>query len=322
MRSVLVITHRRDVTADFVVAELDRRGAAVMRFDLAEYPEHMTCTSLLGAGQAGWAGLLRTEHRSVDLADVGSVYYRRPQPFGVAEELNPTERQWATAEARSGLGGLLAALPNVLWVNHPHRNVMAADRPRQLAVAAECGLAIPDSLLTNEPEQARDFCRQHRAAGVIYKPLTVAPRGENGKPVALLASTVTAEQIPDTVARTSHLFQVRVPCASWVRLVTVGEEMFAARIDAPPGSTALDLREIQDELSYSRIEVPNDVAAGMRRLMRRFELTFSSSDWGITPEGTWTFLGDLNANGQWAFLPPIHDDIVDALATTLTKGAP
>lgn len=260
----------------------------------------------------------RTEHgHSVDLAGIGSVYYRRPQPFGITEDMNPTERHWATAEARSGLGGLLDALPDVRWVNHPHHNVMANDRPRQLAVAAECGLSIPDTLVTNDPEQAREFCHSHRAEGVLYKPLTVAPRGENGQPVALLADTVTAEQITDGVARTSHLFQTRVPCAFWARLVMVGDAMFAARIDTPPEVTAVDLRAIQDQLSFTRVEVPPSVANGMRDLMARFELTFSSSDWVITPEGVWTFIGDLNPNGQWAWLPPIQDEITEALAATL-----
>ncbi|OLT22004.1 hypothetical protein BJF78_33465 [Pseudonocardia sp. CNS-139] len=51
---------------------------------------------------------------------------------------------------------MLAALP-VLWVNHPSRLADAAYKPVQLALAHECGLRVPDTVVTSEPESVRRF---------------------------------------------------------------------------------------------------------------------------------------------------------------------
>lgn len=317
--SVLVVTRDQDVAVDPVVADLLSRGLQVTRFDMGDYPESLTQATYLVPGRGRWTGVLKGAYRDVDISTVRAIWYRKPAPVGIHPGLTETEAQWAAAEATAGLGGLLAALPGAHWINHPDRNKAADHKPRQLALADAYGLTVPESLMTNDPERARAFCQANRETGVIYKPLTGGPGRWNGEPVALWATTVTADQITDGVARTTHLFQVRVPCAYAVRLTVVGQQMFAVRIDTPDGSSAVDWRSVHDHLMYTRIDVPDDVASGMNRLMQTLGLVYSASDWIVTPDGVWTFIGDLNPNGQWAWLEhqakvPISAAIADELA--------
>jgi len=102
---VLVITHWLDPTADFVVAELNRRDVPVLRFDTADFPLLLTTTGVL---RDRWSGTLRLGARSVELADIGGIYYRRPTGFEFGS-MPQAAADWARAEARSGLGGLLMA---------------------------------------------------------------------------------------------------------------------------------------------------------------------------------------------------------------------
>ena len=102
-----------------------------------------------------WTGRLRTPHRSADLDELRSVWYRSPTAYRFAGELSPAERHHALREAKFGLGGVLASL-DVLWVNHPNRTA-AAYKPLQLATAARCGLSVADTLITNEPAAVRRF---------------------------------------------------------------------------------------------------------------------------------------------------------------------
>ncbi|MER6605837.1 ATP-grasp ribosomal peptide maturase [Streptomyces sp. NPDC000927] len=318
--SVLVVTRDKDISADPVVAQLIGRGLQVARFDVGDFPESLTQAAYLIPGRGRWTGSLKGAHRDVDLSTVRAVWYRKPAPVGIHPGMTETETQWATAEATAGLGGLLAALPDAHWVNHPDRNKAADHKPRQLALADACGLTVPESLLTNSPERARAFCHSNRETGVIYKPLTGGPGRQSGEPVALWASTVTADQITEGVARTAHLFQVRVPCAYAARLTVVGRQMFAVRIDTPTGSSAVDWRSVHDHLAYTRIDVPDSVADGMHQLMQTLQLVYSASDWIVTPDGVWTFIGDLNPNGQWAWLEQQVDvPISEAIAEELAK---
>jgi len=317
--SVVVVTRDLDITADLVVVELAAREIPVMRFDLADFPESLTQLGYLGNGRSGWTGALRGRHRSVDLDAVRAVWWRKPADFAIHPEMSTTERRWAAAEAGAGLGGLLAALPNVHWVNHPARNAEADFKPRQLSVAASCGLAVPPTLITNDPDHVRDFCRTHREAGVVHKPFRGGPGSESGQPRALWTNVVTADDITDAVRRTSHLFQVRVPCAYSVRLTVVGTRLFAARIDTADDCAAVDWRAVHDRLSYAPTEVPDAVAAGMLGVMQTFGLSYAAADLIVTPDGEWVFHGDLNPNGQWAWIQmhtglPIAATIADELA--------
>jgi hypothetical protein len=69
----------------------------------------------------------------------------------------------------------------------PPRNAIAESKPLQLATAAACGLAIPDTFITNDPEAARTFVTAQEG-GAIYKPLRGSPDGTARKPVALYTS--------------------------------------------------------------------------------------------------------------------------------------
>jgi protein-L-isoaspartate O-methyltransferase len=105
---------------------------------------------------ARWNGVITTPHGTLDLDRVHAVWYRSPEAYQMPPELSPTEAQHARIEAKYGLGGVLASLP-ALWCNHPSRVADAAYKPVQLARAAEVGLAVPDTLITNEATAVRKF---------------------------------------------------------------------------------------------------------------------------------------------------------------------
>ncbi len=57
---ILVLTSANDRTADRVVAELSCRGEAVRRFDVADFPCHVTVNAELH-GEFGWRGWVKTQ---------------------------------------------------------------------------------------------------------------------------------------------------------------------------------------------------------------------------------------------------------------------
>lgn len=321
--SVLVITRDYDTTADLVIDELDRRGARVVRFDLADFPRQLGQVAYLVNGRTHWTGAIRGHCRDLDLSTVRTAWWRKPSHYAPETGLTSTEQRWATAEATTGFGGLLAALPSVHWVNHPHRNAAAEDKPHQLSAASRAGLTVPDTLLTNDPDHARLFCRTHTEHDVIYKPLRGGPGSENGEHVTLRANRVTAADIRETVRATTHLFQERVPCDFAVRMTVVGSRIFAVRLDPPAGTTALDWRDHPTEqLTYTPVEVPARVADSVRHLTTEFGLVYAAPDFIVTPSGEWVFHGDLNPNGQWGWIAahtglPIASAIADELTQEL-----
>jgi hypothetical protein len=168
---ILVLTSVNDRTADRVVNELGQRGEAVHRFDVADFPCHVTVNAEL-RGECGWRGWVKTEDCQIPLSQIKSIYYRRPTSFVFPDDVVASDLAFAAAEARRGFGGLFFSL-TTRWVNHPGRVADAEFKPAQLHVAASCGLTTPRTLLTSDPDQARTFCRTVKN-GVVYKPLSAA----------------------------------------------------------------------------------------------------------------------------------------------------
>ncbi|WP_328913274.1 MULTISPECIES: ATP-grasp ribosomal peptide maturase [unclassified Streptomyces] len=314
--TVLVLTRPTDATADLVISELNDREVPVVRMDPAEFPENATVTARISSPHSEWEGTIRGRHRDLVLRQVTSVYYRRPSPFRPHSGMSEQDAQWASAEARAGLGGLLTSL-DCLWVNHPQRNALAGVKPVALSMAVRCGLAVPRTLITNDAQEARAFIEALPGHVAAYKALgSVGPSDSDGKPTALWTTQVCSGDLDDSVALTTHQFQEWITKAYEVRLTVVADRMFAARIRTTSEQAPVDIRTDYDSHVYEPCDVPTAVASGVRRLLEAFGLRYAAIDFLVDDDGTW-FLIDLNPNGQWAFIPELRTPITHALADLL-----
>ncbi|MGW0842630.1 hypothetical protein ACWD26_21195 [Streptomyces sp. NPDC002787] len=201
VRPVVVLTALDDLTAEHVIAESNGRGVPVVRLDPGS-PGEVTFSAHAGSGWS-WHGPLSTPTRTLSLEDARAVYYRRPTLYGPPYAgLDDQEREFTVAQIRHGLGGLLAALPSCLYVNHPHRNSGAEFKPRQITEAVRAGLDVPPTLVTNDPASARSFAKEY--GPVVYKPLRSTAYRVGGALRTVWVRPVVADEIGDGVAACPH----------------------------------------------------------------------------------------------------------------------
>jgi ATP-grasp ribosomal peptide maturase len=309
--AVLVVTQQFDPTADYVVEELNQRGIPVFRTDLADFPQRLSVAASLMDGT--WTGTVRNPIREVELRTVTGVLFRRPRPPEVPAGMSDETRKWATAEAMYGFGGLLSSLD--VWLNHPHRIGFAEYKPVQLALAAQCGLTVPRTIITNDPHRAKAFCEQ--VGEVIYKPLASTYIGESEM---IYATRVPREDWGDPrIAHTAHLFQEWIEHDYAVRVAAVDGRFFATAIHATSEAAHVDWRSDYAALTYEPTEVPGDVGDKARELMARLGLRFGAFDFLVRHDGTYVYL-EVNPNGQWAWVDGAPA-IASAIADALTQGA-
>lgn len=319
--TVLVVTALEDVTADRVIAALNEREVPVVRLDPADIGAGLGFGARIGADAPAWGGRLVTGSREVDLGEVAAVYHRRPTPYAARfEHLPAQQRDFAAAEARHGLGGVLNHLRDALYANHPSAVTAADFKPAQLQQAAQLGLAVPPTLVTNDVEQARRFAADH--GPVIYKTFRGLPTGDDGHTGAIWAQRVDPGTFDDSLSVTAHMFQAQIPKTCDVRVTVVGRRMFAQRIAAPDG--ALDWRRGDwNALLHAPIAVPAPVEAALHSYLAAFGLVFGCFDFALTGDGDaaedWRFV-ECNPNGQWGWLPDA-DDITTAFADILSTSA-
>ncbi|MCW5252688.1 MULTISPECIES: ATP-grasp ribosomal peptide maturase [unclassified Streptomyces] len=314
---VLVLAGHFDPTCDLVVEELNRRAVPVFRADMAEFPLRLVLAASLSGGR--WHGTLANERRTLDLARVRSVFYRRPTRPRFPEGMSREARKVAETEARWGFGGLLSALP-CRWLPPPGKAADAEYKPLQLRVAAEAGLSVPRTLVTNDPDAARDFAEEVDGP-LVYKPFFHVRGTAEGRTVAVYANVLRPGDLPHPdIATTAHLFQEWVPKAYEVRLTAVGGRIFAAGIHAGSDAGHVDWRSDYASHTYWVCEPPADVSAGVLRMLAKLGLPYGAFDFVVTPEGEWRFL-EVNPSGQYGFIEqatglPITAAICDYLEGT------
>ncbi len=82
--TVVVLAQQADTPVDAVVRELTAREIPVFRADTSWFPRDLVLEARLNA-EGQWTGELRSEHRTVDLEAIRSIWHRDPGAFSFAE---------------------------------------------------------------------------------------------------------------------------------------------------------------------------------------------------------------------------------------------
>ena len=316
MKTILLITEQFDPTADHLIQVLRRRGCPVLRWNLDRYPQDSTLTYRASADELG--GSIATEGRIAPFDLIGSVWYRASHCRGFPPGLKPQEREFAAREAESALNSL-PLVTDWRWMNEPRRHRDAAWKPAQLAAARRLKLAIPRTVITNDPGVVTAF-REESGGAIIFKTLSQTLDLEPGK--AAFTALVTEEALSSLglIRHTPGIFQELVAKDYEVRLTVVGDKMFAAKVLSQRNErTKLDWRIAAHEIKYEPIELPADVRDKVSGFMAEAGLTYSCIDFIVTPEGRYVFL-ESNPRGQYLWIEhytgmPITEAIADALMT-------
>ena len=314
--TVVIFAENADGPVDAVVCKLTERNVPVFRADTSWFPATLTLQAHLD-GDGHWRGLLQTPHRSVDLSDIRSIWYRHPGAFTFADGLTDVERAYAYREARLGLGGVLASL-DALWINHPNRSADAAYKPLQLAIAARCGLTTPATVITNSADAVRRFAATH-TTGVVRKSLGPNSVTEGSTQTVAFTHRLTPSDLTDLSGIDTTATQVQ----QWVnksydaRVVIIGERLFTILIRAGSPASRVDWRADYPALSYEWIDTPPEIDKGLRTYMATMGLTYAAVDFAIDADQRWIFL-ESNSAGQYFWLEahtgaPITAALVDAL---------
>jgi glutathione synthase/RimK-type ligase-like ATP-grasp enzyme len=237
--------------------------------------------------------------------------------------MSEPERRFAKRESVYGLGGVFAAQP-WRWIDLPGVVDDASYKPRQLRVAAEVGLSVPPSLVTNVGSAARKFAAEI-GGPVVYKSLTTGVITEQDELRIIYTSLLDADELDDSndtaIALCPILLQQWVPKAFDVRLTVVGDQCFAVAVHAGSPEAHVDWRSRYGDLTYQVCSTPAEVRVGVLAYLRKFGLTFGVFDFSVTPDNCWWFL-ECNPAGQWGWLAEVTGlPIAEALADELLDAA-
>lgn len=275
---------------------LARRAIPFVVFDTGRFPEQLAFA--FDPADLPRVRACRTGLEHIDFEAVRSIWWRRPRPPTVGEEVtDPFVRAFSTRESDQAMMGFWLALEGILWVNAPSKDRDAHMKPYQLALARRLGLATPRTLVTNDPDAASAFIEEIGLERIVYKVLVSDP--VCWRETRQLRSEELAHLVG--LRRAPAIFQEYIAGRLDIRATVVGSRIFAAAIDATATSYPQDYRMDLANAEIQTHQMPDQVSDLLIRLCRELGLAYAAADFRVAPDGEYVFL-ELNPAGQWLFI--------------------
>ena len=316
---MIVVFAKTDDDHAVAVSHLLRNehGEQAVIFDSSRFPTAASLTAHMNGPGSLSVPLVDSEGWSIDLQTVKSFWWRRPQPITVdARVTDEQSRSFAYSESTSALYGLLASCDGASILDIGACD--AADyKPTQLKIAAEVGFKVPETLITNDPQQALQF-RQHHDSQVVYKAFN--QYATVWKPTRLL----TAEDLGQlhNVAIAPVIFQTLVPGSVDLRVTVVGRKIYAAEFPVPESAEAgtVDYRLHLAETRCQPHTVPSDLIEKIHAFMAALGLEYGALDFRLTHDKEYVFF-EINTGGEFLYVQhSTGQPIAQAMAAHLAAG--
>lgn len=226
----------------------------------------------LEMGTTGLTGCLHCAGEKLPLETIHSVYARPLSPG----------RQWSSPQAAQRANSAFETfnawldIATALVVNRPRAMNSNNSKPMQAQWIGAAGFAVPETLITSSPEEARTFWRRH--GRVIYKSISGV------RSIVRELDEVAAQHL-DRLRDLPVQFQAYVEGTD-VRVHVVGVQCFAAEIH----STATDYRYVRgaEKTQLLTHELPEDVARRCVDLASVMKLPLAGIDLRRGPDGKYT----------------------------------
>ncbi|WP_063043282.1 hypothetical protein [Nocardia pseudovaccinii] len=287
--SVLIVSESDDLHGTAMAATLrEHHGLSPIHLDLRDFPRES------GSFRLDRHGTTRSLSHVIGLDDVRSVWWRRPHPAQVPAGVRASDDAYRQAECDGFIQGLLWSIP-AYWVNDPGADRTASRKIVQLETARRAGFVIPETLITNDPDEARSFV-ESRSGSVVYK-RTGTGRAEFAE--TRLITRVDFGRLAG-IRSAPTTFQDYVEARCDLRVVWMDGVEWAVRIDSQSGVGRVDSR-LDTTVDFVPEHLPASVSKSLATLMGALGLSFGVLDLRLGLDGEYYFL-EVNPQGQFAYL--------------------
>lgn len=300
-----------------VLAPADDNHTAPLKWALEKAGYQVACwggLSWMGQGQAsirlGSNNSITLGEHSVDPGDV--VWIRRPEQPQINPKTLDADKKFAVQEYRAlyhSLAFLLETMP-VWCINKYSASRVAVQKSVQLQIARRCGLKIPDTLMSNKPEEVRAFLR--RGGRSICKGFTPHVWQKTGQTSVAITETfeITADQLPsdEVLTYAPAIYQELVPKEYDIRMVLMGNHIYSYALNN--SKKALDWRQDAGfgHVSADLVPTPPEIQKSILEFARQTGVCFGSLDFGVDAKGQWWFL-EINEQGQFLWLDQFNPSL-------------
>lgn len=226
---ILIITHKEDFTADFVIEKLNEKDIKYFRLnceDINKYNYSFNNTSDFNFSING-------------IKEFNSVWFRRTK-LPEIETSNKGQELFLLADFETLFENIFILINSKRWLSNPGFVYRAENKIYQLKIAKKLGFKIPSTIVTNNHNELEDFIILNNE-DVIIKPIRQGRINlEDG------VKTIFTNQIDKTIIEnltqydlTPCIVQTHISKEYELRITIVGDKVFSAKVNSQENKNTL-----------------------------------------------------------------------------------
>jgi hypothetical protein len=176
------------------------------------------------------------------------------------------------------------------WISNPTATRLANNKLIQLKAAQSVGFQVPKTLISQNPEAIRDFCKILNYQ-VIVKPV----RGTLEIPLFTKKITEAHLSSDESLCLCPAIYQEYIPGDKHIRVHCFGKNVYSVLIE----TEELDWRQNLD-IPFSVIELEQDVKQHLIQVLEILDLKMGVFDLKLNQDGKPIWL-EVNPQGQFLF---------------------
>ena len=280
--NILILGNASDSHAAHLQNVLSQAGATVDYWDTCLFPTqlHISWQPDTQSGCLTFPG-----GRQLNIQDIKSVFWRNFSGVYIPPLKDSDQQRIAFNDSMSTLRSLIRACP-ARWINSWQAYQFHKEKPLQLGKVKQIGVLIPATLISNSPEQVREFVQVHEK--VIFKPVYGGAHTQ----------FMTENHLePQRLSRVLSIAPVTIQeyiRGTNIRSYVIDGSVYSAEIR----SNSLDFREDR-EAELPPVELPDLVQQQCLAIAKSLMLEWTAIDWRLKPTGEYIF---LEANPSPMFL--------------------
>ncbi len=303
---VLILSTMIDLEADLVGLILLTKGVDYLRINVEDIPNEIKI-SIQGEEQPV---TITKRNLFVNLAKVEVVFVRHFDNNNVDFEGNGAfvdrfmREQWLHT-----LEIIKEGTSNARWISSFDAvEKIRYNKARQLSVAKSVGVFdVPDTIITNDPNQARKFYYNH-GYNVVVKCLHHHLVQIKNKAYMIYTHRLSEDdlsKLDESLALAPCIFQKRIEKKYELRVTVVGDQVFVAKLNLKTKQALeqdIHLCKSADDVDIEPFfDLTQDVKNNIRELVKVFGLEYGSLDFIVDKNDKLIFL-EVNPTGDWAYI--------------------
>ena len=317
---ILIVTRKQDTHTDEVINLLSKKNIKVFRLNTEDLLSKYKIDFGINKDESWKAEVIDEVGRVLDLTKQKVAWLRKPDFnfFGDYPDKS-AEEFFAESETKAFINSIYS-LPNIKWINPPFIANGAKVKFQQLLLANKLGIKSPKTIITNQPELAKEFfvsCGEE----VLLKSIYTANVTIDGLNQAIPSRKIGKDQFYSNyqnIALCPTQLQEYIEKAFELRITIIGQKVFAVKIDSQVNEeTKIDWRLHTKMNPHSIYELPDHIEKFCIDFLNKQGLVYGAMDFIVTPQGEYYFL-ENNPFGQYLWLEietgiPLTETMCDLL---------